>query len=201
MLPISFKFVAAGIAQQAKGALYRFSPSRTGDAPDWTNRGAEIQENNVKAPITDESFWEGRYVICTLTLEDPDTGEQLTINDAVATVTKEKKIVETAIVGRNGTVKEYISDGDYLINLTVGIQAVRDGVIADEYPSEELCKLRHFLDLDKTLNIYSFFLDLWDIAQVVVKKFSLTQHTYSNYQELTLELSSDNDYEILGTEY
>ena len=206
MQPISFKFVAAGIAQQAKGALYRFSPGRTGDGPDWTNQGTQMQGADVMPPITPRDFWQDRFVLCQLTLVNPDLpftdpDRELTINDAVATVTKNKKIVETEIVGRSGTIKEYISNGEYQISLEVGLQGTDGVVISDEYPKESIRTLRKFLELDKAFEVYSDFLDIWDISKVVVKDFSLTQQTDSNYQTLTIKLVSDEDYEIVGTEY
>ena len=116
-------------------------------------------------------------------------------------MTKNKKIVETEIVGRSGTIKEYISNGEYQISLEVGLQGTDGVVISDEYPEESIRTLRKFLELDKAFEVYSDFLDIWDISKVVVKDFSLTQQTDSNYQTLTIKLVSDEDYEIVGTEY
>lgn len=48
------------------------------------------------------------------------------------------------MVGMDGTVKEYINEGDYQINIVVGVAAVRNGVIVDEYPEDGLRELRAF---------------------------------------------------------
>ena len=111
MTPISFKFVAAGAATQAKGLLYRFKPAREGEAPDWNGRGGIITPHEVSSPITDKSYWEGRYALCELTLRKQD-GQTLVINDAVCAVSRAKNIVTTQMVGMDGTVKEYINEGD-----------------------------------------------------------------------------------------
>lgn len=50
------------------------------------------------------------------------------------------------MVGMDGTVKEYINEGDYQINIVVGVAAVRNGVIVDEYPEDGLRELRAFFD-------------------------------------------------------
>ena len=204
MIPTTFKFTIApltGAATQVKGTLYRFQPSRTGQSPDWTRQDGQFPEEYPAVPITDRSFWEGRYALCTLTLERED-GERLEMNDAVVTLQRERNIVSTPMVGMDGTVKEYINEGDYDIKIAVGIQAVRDGRIVDEYPSDGIRELRKFLDEKASLNVfYSEFLGIFDITKMVIKKVSLTQNTASNYQTLTIEAWSDEDYNVYSTEY
>lgn len=136
-------FIAAGAATQAKGLLYRMQPSRTGQAPNWDGHGGGITPHEVSSPITDKSYWEGRYVLCELTLRKQD-GQTLVINDAVCAISRAKNIVTTQMVGMDGTVKEYINEGDYQINIVVGVAAVRNGVIVDEYPEDGLRELRAF---------------------------------------------------------
>jgi hypothetical protein len=200
MLPISFKFVAASVAQQAKGYLYRFKPSRTSASPDWSGTGDEMQTENVASPYTDKSFWADRYALCELTFRK-ESGEELTMNDAIAAISKRKNIVTTQLVGMDGTVKEYINDGDFGINLVVGVQAVKDGKIVDEYPSDGITQLRQFFDVKEAIYVHSDFLELFDISKVVVQNFSVTQSTESNYQAIELSMLSDDDYNVYSTEY
>ena len=80
--PVSFQFVAAGAAIQAKGALYRFKPSRTGQSPSWDGRKNSISPFEIKSPITDKSFWSGRYALCELIFEN-SKGKRLVMNDAI----------------------------------------------------------------------------------------------------------------------
>lgn len=199
-LPISISFVAAGVAQYTLKSLVRFKPGRTGEAPSWEGRGGDITTHEVGAPITDRAYWEGRYALCTLALRKED-GAEVEITDAVAAVSRERRIVSTALTGRDGTVKEYISEGDWNVNILLGIQAVRDGVIADEYPGEELRKLREFLGEKKPLEVYSNFLDIFDITKLVIKSCSATQMTEANYQAVNISAVSDDDYEIYSNEY
>lgn len=198
--PISISFVAAGAAIQAKGLLYRFKPSRTVQSPDWANSGMQPVTHELTSPITDKSYWEGRYALCELTLQD-EAGERLVMNDAVVAVSRSKNIVTTQLVGRDGTVKEYINAGDYQLNILVGVAAVRDGVIVDEYPEDGLRELRAFLDGNTALQVHSAFLDIFDINRVVVKSYSLTQDTASNYQSLNISALSDEEYTIYSTDY
>jgi hypothetical protein len=154
----------------------------------------------VASPYTDKSFWADRYALCELTFRK-ESGEELTINDAIAAISKRKNIVTTPLVGMDGTVKEYINDGDYGINLIVGVQALRDGKIVDEYPSDGITQLRQFFDVKETIYVHSEFLELFDISKVVVQNFSVTQATESNYQPIELSLLSDGDYNVYSTEY
>lgn len=200
MLPISFKFVATSVAQQAKGYLYRFKPSRTSESPDWSGAGGTMQAEEVASPYTDKSFWSDRYALCELTFRK-ESGEELTMNDAIAAISKQKNIVTTQLVGMDGTVKEYITDGDYGINLIVGVQAVKDGKIVDEYPSDGIAQLRQFFDVKEAIYVHSDFLELFDISKVVVQNFSVTQSTESNYQAIEISLLSDGDYNVYSTDY
>lgn len=196
----TFRFVAASLATQGLARVRGFEPSRKGEAPSWAGRGEAIATGASQVPLTDPAYWLGRYVLCKLTLRRAD-GKELEIVDAVCAISRSKNIVTTQMVGRNGTVKEYINDGDYQVNIAVGIQAVRDGVAVDEYPSEGLRTLRSFLDSNEPLGVHSEFLKIFDITSLVVKEFSLTQDTASNYQEVSISCISDEEYNIHSVEY
>lgn len=198
--PVSFIFVAAGAATQTKGLLYRFQPSRTGKNPSWDVNSKKLDTHGLTSPITDKSYWTERYVLCCLTFENA-TGKRLVMNDAVVAVSRQKNIVSTQMVGMDGTVKEYINDGDYNLNIVVGIAAVRDGVIVDEYPADGLRELRSFLDEKSALSVQSDFLDVFDINRLVIKSFSVTQDTASNYQSVSLSAVSDEEYNVYSTDY
>lgn len=199
-LPVSISFMALGAAQFAAKSLVRFKPGRTGEAPSWEGRSADITTHEIGAPITDRSYWEGRYVLCTLTFRRED-GAELEITDAVAAVSRERRIVSTGLVGRDGTIKEYINAGDWAVNIVVGVQALRGGVITDDYPDEEMRRLCEFLEEKKLLEVYSAFLDIFDITKIVIKSYSATQATESNYQAVSISAVSDEDYEIYSNEY
>ena len=150
--PISFEFVAAGVARRARVALAHLVPSQVNkEVPSWKGHDGTIEGAEVATPITDRTFWESRYVLTELIL-CKENGETLVVNDAVVTVTQEKHIVRTTLVGLNGTIKEYICNGDYDISISVGIVAVdSNGQIVDEYPKEGIRKIREFLDENKNI--------------------------------------------------
>lgn len=191
VLPIS---ITAG-----KVMLYRFPGSGKG-AHSYNKEGREFVSSPVGVPITDPADWLGAYALCPLLLRLED-GAELSIPDAVVAMTRTKNIVTTQVVGMVGTVKEYISDGDFDINIAVGIQGLEDGKVANVYPEDGLRDLRKFLEVDKPISVQSAFFDLFEINRLVVKSYSLTQGTESNYQELTISALSDNEYNVFSSDY
>ena len=126
--PISFAFVAAGVAQQARLSLCRFQPSQeNAKKPSWEGHGGEIAGKGLSLPITESKYWESRYALTKLVLTREDKST-LVINDATVNISQEKHIIRTQLVGLGGTIKEYICLGDYSISLSVGIVAVRDEI-------------------------------------------------------------------------
>ena len=123
------------------------------------------------------------------------------MNDAVVSVSRKKNIVTTQLVGMDGTVKEYVNADDYSIKIAVGVQAVKDGVFVDEYPTEGIKELRKFFDLNEPIMVSSEFLQIFEIDRLVITDFAVNQTTESNYQPITLSALSDAEYNVYSTEY
>ena len=121
--------------------------------------------------------------------------------DAVAAVTRERRIVSTEVVGRAGSVKEYVTEGDWSVSLVVGVQPVEAGYIEDVYPLDALRSLRRVLEAKMAIEVYSEFLSIFDIDRIVVKGYSVQQATESNYQAVSITAVSDDDYNIYSSEY
>ena len=202
-LPISINLTAASWAQHVAKQFVRFSPGRTGEAPSWEGRGESMTASGAGVPITDRAYWESRFVLCTLRFraQTKDGPLEVELADAVAAVSRERRIVSTAMTGRDGTVKEYINEGDWAINLTVGVQATEGGQITDEYPSEALRALRRVLDVQAAIEVQSEFLSIFDITHVVVRSYSASQMTEANYQTVSISLVSDEPIELTSKEY
>lgn len=139
-------------------------------------------------------------MLCELRIEN-EAGEGVTLADAVVSVSRERRIVSTALVGHDGTVKEYINEGDWAISIVVGLQGVQDGVMADVWPDAQVRELRKLLETKEALRVQSSFLDVWGISRMVVKSISATQQTDSNYQTMSISAVSDEDYEIFSNDY
>ena len=111
----------------------------------------------------------------------------------------EKNIVTTALQGRNGTIKEYISDGDYNISIDAGISTYTLDYKEDfdiAYPIDAVAELKKFLSIPEALEVQSDFLEIFGIKSAVVKSFGLQQETHSNRQSINIQMLSDEPYEI-----
>jgi hypothetical protein len=128
--------------------------------------------------------------------------QPLRIDTVLMTVNMTKNIVTTAIQGRNGTVKEYASDGDYQIN----IRGVLAGTGQNEYPAIEVEALSRILTVPDTIKVTSEFLGRFGsispfgvegIQDVVVESFSFPQSEgFHNVQLFNINLLSDTPIEL-----
>ena len=126
----------------------------------------------------------------------------LTIPDVTINVSKQKEIVKTALVGRAGTVKEYITDGDYQLEMSIGVVAVdENNEIIDQYPEQAMSTLREIFEEDQSLEASSKFLEVFGINKIVITGFSAKQMTYANRQVVDVSALSDDDYIIQSTDY
>lgn len=214
---INARFIAAGSAVQAKGMAYRLRFNKDRDdmrqedyklgtlpgypAPRATADGKATINRSEERWAGSGDYWLGRTVLTDMIVNVPAQG-LLLINDVSATVSLQKEIVRTALVGRSGTIKEYISNGDYQISLSVGIVATDDdGTIIDQYPERAVAQLREILARPEALEVSSAFLDIFGITRMVVTGFTLKQMTHSNRQVIEMTALSDTDYMIESTDY
>ena len=122
-------------------------------------------------------------------------GNFLRIDNCLMTVSMTKNIVTTALNGRDGTIKECYSNGDYLINIRGSI--VGEG---NKYPENEVVELDNISRANTRLEIYSPILSrLGDegIDNIVIDSITYNERAgYQNEQAFTITAMSDND-EIL----
>jgi Domain of unknown function (DUF6046) len=130
-------------------------------------------------------------------------GEKIEFEECIITVNQEKNIVTTPMEGRDGTIKEYISDGDYIISVEAAVcsyiinqKGDADFQTSHAYPKEQIEKAIRFLKIKDALDVQSDFLTLYGIKNVVVKSYVMVQETHSNRQAFSIQMLSDTPYEI-----
>ena len=130
-------------------------------------------------------------------------GEKIEFEECIITINQEKNIVATPMEGRDGTIKEYISDGDYSISVEAAVCSYiinqkdeADQQASHAYPKEQIEKAIRFLKIKDALEVQSDFLTLYLIKNVVVKSYAMVQETHSNRQAFTIQMLSDTPYEI-----
>ena len=124
---------------------------------------------------------------------------EFTFHECLFTINRPKNIVTTAMQGRDGTIKEYVSNDDYQITLEAGIDSYLGNEQSDkrfEYPAEQLEELIQILNFPNELEVTSDFLKLFKIYSVVVTQYNLTQETHTNRQSIQIQLLSDEPYII-----
>lgn len=120
--------------------------------------------------------------------------EALKINEVLLTVTQNKNIVKTQVAGRSGTVKEYISSGDY------GVQI--QGFLIDPNPQKrpdfKIQQLLQICEASASIKVFSNFLNLFGISDLVIESYSLPQKAgFWNVQPFELNCVSDVPFELV----
>jgi hypothetical protein len=119
---------------------------------------------------------------------------EMTIDLVLMEINNQKNIIKTSLQGRNGTVKEYISDGDYSIKITGKLFG--DGM--NSYPSDLVSNLHNICLAPVALTVSSDFLKLFNINSIVIESYNFHQtEGMRNVQEFTLNCLSDRELILL----
>jgi len=121
--------------------------------------------------------------------------KEILLNECIITISQDKNIVSTTIPGRAGTVKEYISDGDYQITLDIGLSAFNFNEKSNsfEYPISNVEEFLEMLRLSVPITLQSDFLNAFEIDTAIVKSYNLQQETHSNRQSIVVNMISDSN--------
>lgn len=158
------------------------------------------------APFFNVSDIESDPVISTTYLGTPvysnltflDNPQSTVVGDvvfetAIITVNRPKNIVATQIQGRDGDVNEYINAGDYQIS-------VQGRIVSQEQlkaPEDAVVAFREMMNIAGSLEVASFFLEMFDIHTVVVLNYGVSEIIGSrNQYEFFIEMKSENPIEL-----
>lgn len=117
---------------------------------------------------------------------------QLELSQILVSVTFPRNIIKTQIQGRNGTVKEYIGEGDASISFR-GVLTAKNG----SSPKDQINTLKQIMDAPVAIPVSSAYLQNLDIYSVVFEDRTLEQEEggYS-YQSFTINAVSDVPQEL-----
>lgn len=131
----------------------------------------------------------------TLDGENIQISNGITIDTVIFTINQTKNIVKTPIQGRNGTVKEYISDGDFQIEISGAI--VSPG---RTYPQTEVNELIEILKAPIAIpsdSLISEYLNWFGIHSIVIESYDFPQTEGTrNQQEFRISAVSDIPVEL-----
>jgi hypothetical protein len=123
-----------------------------------------------------------------------DGRPDLLLETVLIEVSMRKYIVTTPVQGRPGTVKEYISDGDY----EVRIRGVLVEPGSSQYPAQQVRDLHEVLRRSEAISVVADYLRFFDIYDLVVTSYAFGQpEGYQNTQPFELTCISDNPEELI----
>ena len=173
---------------------------------DYDRMAIETAVNNPSNGVDSTSYYAadkksvfGLPVFDVLTLREvtytdfsdvEQTVNELTLDIALIEVSNDRNIIMTPVTGRNGTVKEYMSDGDYEIKITGNLI----NPLANCHPDELVRALHDFCKAQVSINVTSSLLYYLDISAIVIKRFSFKMVPgYRNVIDYELLCYSDLD--------
>ena len=155
----------------------------------------DVEESNyvslLNTPVIDNLvFKAGKYI--PLGQTEPIPYDELRIDTVIIEVSQTKNIVKTSVQGRNSTVKEYVSDGDYLISIRGVIQS-REPSEQKKYPEDLMNNFIKILKAERSVIIISKFLnEVFGINDIVIETYSVPQvEGLRNQQPFSISASSD----------
>jgi hypothetical protein len=120
-------------------------------------------------------------------------GLTLNFDIALLEVSNPKNVVKTSIAGRNGTVKEYMSNGDYNVKI--------NGSLFSQYentpPIQQLKDLRDICEAPVSITVDSNMLLFFNITYLVIENYTIKQREGTrNVVDFELICSSDTPFEL-----
>ncbi len=132
----------------------------------------------------------GTPVFSDVVLVSPDGKLIVELDAVLCEVTQKKRIVKTNIVGRNGSVKEYINEDDYVVNLK--------GVLLSDKPDtvpDQLSELNKIALVNDSVAVVSPFLDVFDIHNIVIESLKINQ-IEGKLNVISFDIASVSDVEL-----
>ena len=120
-------------------------------------------------------------------------GAEMVISSILMDVNQDRNIIVTNIQGRDGSVKEYISNGDYNVMLRGAIVQVD----ANSYPGTEVERLHNILKQKFSIPVVSGFLNQFGIRNLTIQSFSFPQKEgFNDTQLFEIRAVSDDDINV-----
>ncbi len=139
----------------------------------------------------------GEVVLEAGSYVDPDGNTvsfgRLEIDTIIIVVNQTKNIVKTQISGRNGTIKEYINDGDYEIQMA----GILSSGINNVEPSSQIDSLVDICQARASLKISNSYLDRLGITEIVIENYTFPQKEgYRDNFFFTINAVSNRPFEL-----
>jgi len=194
----NIEFVLKGFGlEQIRAKVYQKGlgePLSTNGA-DFPNIEADVSTRlNTGTDEGEKLSYLGTPVFSDLILKIDDSDEGLNIQTVLFDIVKPRKIVLTEVEGRDGSVKEYISEKDIEVNIK-GALVNQDGF---SYPLDDFLKLKTLVDHKADIQCISPLLQLFDVYNIVVLSSRFPQERgFQNVQFFEINAISETPIELI----
>ncbi len=170
------------------GGLIPDAPKKYQSGGDYSYEGdnASFNTSSALGSTLRKKDASGRWYFMPIELNS------IEIPNAVISIKGNKTIVETAMVGRKGTVKELISVDDYDINI-VGV------ILEDDFPDEAIAELRDLFNMTESISLKCALTDIFleEDDKVVIKSVEFpAMKGCETAQIFKMSLISDQSFEL-----
>lgn len=133
------------------------------------------------------AYFDGVPLFQPLKILATDSNEEdLLLDSAVVSWNLPRNIVKTVIQGRDTSVKEFINNGDYVINVS-GLMCSR----AWRYPLEQVVTFDRFMKKKQSLKIEHEVLNALGVYNIVIDSYDCLKSPSINCQEYSFTAESD----------
>ena len=165
--------------------------SESGDGYEYDGETAGEKTNTDLGSVLRKKDAMGRYYFMPVVLEHK--GKEYEIPNAVISFTGKKNIVETAMVGRKGSVKELISLDDYEISI-LGV------ALSDNFPEAPLTELNELYNINESVILKCALTDIFleEDDRVVIRSMDISDMKGTEtVQIFKMELVTDRSFELI----
>lgn len=120
------------------------------------------------------------------------TIQGIILNTVLFHVSQSKNVLKTNIQGSDGgTVKEYIGQGDYDINISLIVEG-QNGI----YPFDTVAQIKRLLDAPVSLKINSYYLNNLGIYNIVIEGYEFPQEM-GGYSQQIIQIKAVSDLPVV----
>lgn len=157
------------------------------DLPSFTSTNSEALQR-LSGETEMQTSYLGLPLWMTLELSHDKVGSIL-LENAIVEISQSRNIVTTNLQDRDGTVKEFISNGDYQLNIK-GLLFEKNWSI----PKKQTRLLHRLCTYPDNLQIIHDFCNLLNIFEIVVTDFAFPYTPYLNC--VTFEINALSDFPL-----
>lgn len=120
------------------------------------------------------------------------TIQGITLDTVLFNVSQSKNVLKTNIQGSDGgTVKEYIGQGDYNVDIALIVTGA-NGV----YPFDTVAQLKRLLDAPVALKVNSYYLNNLGIYNIVIENYNFPQEP-GGYSQQPVNIQAVSDLPVV----